>query len=159
MRGENGVLVRGKFTPIRSGHFPPQRQRHAVMRVGEGERGGHGGGRERERAVREREEERAVVIEGPVRFSGPRMRPRGNFEGGGVLAAAATGGGTRSEKKKGGRAERVLERFYWVVGCFGGCERWEASAERGSGSQRGFEGGGGIGETPLFVGGFHAAER
>lgn len=151
MRGENGVLVRGKFTPIRSGHFPPQRQRHAVMRVGEGERGGHGGGREREG-------ERAVVVDGPVRFSVPRLRPRGN-EGGGVLAEAATGGGTLSEKKKGGRAERVLERFYWFVGCCGGCERWEASAERGSGSQRGFEGGVGVGETPFFVGGFHAAER
>ena len=33
MRGENGVLVRGKFTPIVSGHLPPQRQVHAVFRA------------------------------------------------------------------------------------------------------------------------------
>jgi len=31
MRGDNGVLVRGKFVPIRSGHLPPQRQRHVVF--------------------------------------------------------------------------------------------------------------------------------
>ena len=31
MRGEDGVLVRGKFQPIRSGHLPPQRQQHNTM--------------------------------------------------------------------------------------------------------------------------------
>ena len=31
MRGEDGLLVRGKFSGIRSGHLPPQRQRHATM--------------------------------------------------------------------------------------------------------------------------------
>ncbi|KAL9101437.1 MAG: hypothetical protein Q9163_003309 [Psora crenata] len=31
MRGEGGVLVRGKFVGIRSGHLPPQRQRHEVL--------------------------------------------------------------------------------------------------------------------------------
>jgi len=34
MRGENGVLVRGKFTPIRSGHLPPfPAQRHTVFQT------------------------------------------------------------------------------------------------------------------------------
>jgi hypothetical protein len=33
MRGDNGVVVRGKFIPIVSGHFPPQRQVHAVFRA------------------------------------------------------------------------------------------------------------------------------
>ena len=31
MRGDDGLLVRGKFSGIRSGHLPPQRQRHATM--------------------------------------------------------------------------------------------------------------------------------
>ena len=31
MRGEGGVLIRGKFNGIRSGHFPPQRQHHEIM--------------------------------------------------------------------------------------------------------------------------------
>ena len=33
MRGEDGLLVRGKFTPIVSGHVPPQRQAHAFYRA------------------------------------------------------------------------------------------------------------------------------
>lgn len=32
MRGENGVMVSGKFTPIVSGHHPPQRQVHSLFR-------------------------------------------------------------------------------------------------------------------------------
>ena len=31
MRGEDGVLIRGKFSGIRSGHLPPQRQQHETM--------------------------------------------------------------------------------------------------------------------------------
>lgn len=33
MRGENGVMVWGKFTPIVSGHHPPQRQVHRLFRA------------------------------------------------------------------------------------------------------------------------------
>ena len=33
MRGENGVMVWGKFTPIVSGHHPPQRQVHSLLRA------------------------------------------------------------------------------------------------------------------------------
>ena len=33
MRGENGVMVRGKFTPIVSGHHPPQHQVHRLFRA------------------------------------------------------------------------------------------------------------------------------
>ena len=33
MRGENGVMVRGKFTPIVSGHLPPQSQVHRFFRA------------------------------------------------------------------------------------------------------------------------------
>lgn len=103
---------------------------------------------------------RPVGVDGRVRFSGPRLQSRGGVEGGAVPVpvSPATGGGTRRGE---GRSERVLRGFYWVVGCCGGCERWEKAAERGSGCQRGFEGGGGVGvgETPLFVGGFRAGER
>ncbi|KAL9130652.1 MAG: hypothetical protein Q9217_001222 [Psora testacea] len=50
MRGEDGVLVRGKFVGTRSGHLPPQRQRHEVFRlpgpnsVARGDSGVTGGG-------------------------------------------------------------------------------------------------------------------
>ena len=32
MRGENGVMISGKFTPIVSGHHPPQHQVHSLFR-------------------------------------------------------------------------------------------------------------------------------
>lgn len=154
MRGEGGILVRGKFTPIRSGHFPPQRQQHALFRVGDA------GSHRRSGAARERSSARPVVGDGHVRFAGPRVRRQGAGDEGPVPVSATGGGVTRSgAKKRGGRSERVLGKFYWVVGCCGLCERWEASAARGSGSQRGFEGSVGVGEMPLFVGGFDARER
>ena len=58
MRGEGGVLVRGKFFGIGSGHMPPQRQRHELFELpgsaGRGRRDvgmAAGGRRGRERAT------------------------------------------------------------------------------------------------------------
>jgi len=150
MRGEGGVLVRGNFTPIRSGHFPPQRQRHAIFRAGDA------GSNHSHNAIRERSPQEPVVVDGHPRFTGPRMQSQGTTEGP-LPASAAISDATQSEKKikKGERSERMLNIFYWFVGCCGICEKWEASAERGSGIQRGFDGSTVGGETPLFVGGFN----
>lgn len=146
MRGENGVLVRGKFTPIRSGHFPPQRQQNPIFRMGN-----------INDSARERSSPRPVVVDRNVGFTGPR-RERSHMTRDGVLQIGANlNDATQREKKKEGKCpEKVLKRLYYLVGCCCLCEKWDLM-EGGTGTQRGFDGS--TGGAPLFVGGFNARER
>lgn len=144
MRGENGVLVRGKFTPIRSGHLPPQRQQHALMRVEEAApvvSAGNGG---TELCPR------PVAAGRHVHFAGPRL------EGAAVVSGNGVGTLEAEQKRRDGETrEKVVKRIYWFLGCCGFCVNWRYRTQRGNGMQREADG---AGDTPLFVGGFNARE-
>lgn len=138
MRGENGVVVRSKFTPIRSGHLPPQRQAHGFMRV------------------REPTHENAEGS-GPARPVVPDLR-RVHFTG----PQSTTGEGdvhpwrtevTRiDESTQGDNGETVLKKFYWIIGCCGLCEELERKAKTKNRLRRLR-----AQQTPLFVGGRNAS--
>ena len=147
MRGEGGVLVRGKFTPIRSGHFPPQRQAHALFGMP-----GSGG---MNHAFGATSPPRPVVLDQRhVHFTGPRTQPVSTTDEGGVSATVINDNGGR--KRKDERVEKLLKKAYWIMGCCGLCETWDLSYQQANRSRNGNEH---RGETPLFVGGFNAGEQ
>ena len=148
MRGEGGVLIRGKFTPIRSGHFPPQRQSHPLFR--------QPGPRESNDSLRAASPPRPVVLDRRRgHFTRARTEPPANTTSSDVnVPATVIGGGENEGKKKDERSEKLLKRCYWVVGCCGLCETWDLSNQRRGGGRRGDNRRGG--DMPLFVGGFNA---
>ena len=144
MRGEGGVLIRGKFTPIRSGHFPPQRQTHPLFRQPDP--------RDSNGSLRPTSAPRPVVLNRRrVHFTGPRTESTNPTGEANVPAVVIAEGET---KKKDEKSEKLLKRCYWVIGCCGLCEAWDLSSQRADGGRRGASRRGD--ETPLFVGGFNA---
>lgn len=141
MRGEGGVLVRGKFVPIRSGHFPPQKQRHVLYRMpGENSESPRTAGPPRPINLEQRH----------VRFTGPRTNPvstTGNEEVSATVMGEDSGRKTKEE-----RSEKILKRLYWVMGCCGLCEKWDLSAQNTDGSRDTVHNA----SAPLFVGGTNA---
>ncbi|CAD6592221.1 MAG: hypothetical protein ASARMPREDX12_005891 [Alectoria sarmentosa] len=116
MRGEDGVLVRGKFTPIRSGHLPPQRQVHGIYGMprtasGQGQRMMTG-------ALMDDQPARVVRFENRDRTANHSLRLRnGQIER-----------GAKSKKKTedGKRKEKWLKNAYWFIFCCGLCEEYES---------------------------------
>ena len=127
MRGENGVLVRNRFVPIRSGHMPPQRRAHPIMRVRE-----------------ESNEDRAAGLTArPVEVDEARRHSAGQR-----VEPASRGGSAREAlnlgaEKKTSKLETALKRFMWFVGCCGFCEENGKRAGRSSGTN--------AASAPLFV--------
>ena len=147
MRGEGGVLVRGKFTPIRSGHFPPQRQAHALFHMP--------GTRRSNDDVGALSAPRPVTLDqNHVRFTGPRTEPASTTDEGNVPATVMTENVGKPKKEE--RPERLLKKFYWVIGCCGLCGAWDLSSQHRNGLHQDSTIVGG--EMPLFVGGFSARE-
>ncbi len=116
MRGEDGVLVKGKFTPIRSGHLPPQRQVHSLYGLpttvsGQGETMMTGAlsGNQPARAVGVANRDR-TVISNPGGRDGQR------------------GQGARPKKKKTERElrrEKWLKDACWLIFSCGLCGDWD----------------------------------
>lgn len=120
MRGENGVLVRGKFTPIRSGHLPPQRQVHGIY--GLPRTASEQGQRTMTGALTDDQPARVVRFENRDDTANPNLKGRdGQAQQGAKPKRAKT---DREE-----RTERLLKNAYWFIFCCGLCEEWDLAAE------------------------------
>ena len=117
MRGEGGVLVRGNFTPIRSGHLPPQRQVHEIYGMpitgtGQGQRTMTG-------ALPDDQPARVVRFEDRIGTVNRNLRGRDGQQG-------------AKPKKTTEREERTgkwLKTTCWFIFCCGLCEEWDLAAE------------------------------
>lgn len=120
MRGEDGVLVRGKFTPIRSGHLPPQRRAHDLYGMP-----ATGSGQE------QRTMTGALTDDQPARVARFENRPgTSNRNGSGRNGQAGQGAKRKKEKtKREERTEKLLKNAYWFFFCCGLCEKWDLAAE------------------------------
>ena len=119
MRGEDGVLVRGRFTPIRSGHLPPQKQARGMYELPRA--GSEQGQRMMTGALTDDQPARVVTL--------------GNRDGTVDRNLGARNGqaeqGTRPRINKTQREERMekwLKNAYWVIFCCGVCEGWDLAA-------------------------------
>lgn len=122
MRGEDGVLVRGTFTPIRSGHLPPQRQVHGVYGMPTA------GSEQRQRrmtgARTDDQPARVVTLENRDRTVNRNLRGRDG---------QAEQGAKPKKKKKTEREERTakwLKNACWFIFCCGFGEEWDLAADR-----------------------------
>lgn len=116
MRGDDGVMVKGRFTPIRSGHLPPQRQLHGVYRT-PGQRRASSAGL----AMLGAQDEPARVVQ-----LGPRNGQ----------AQIEEGVGNEERRVRGERAKKCLKCVFWVLFCCGLCEEWDLAAANDHGIQR-----------------------
>ena len=122
MRGEDGVLVRGKFIPIRSGHLPPQRQVHGIFEMpatgsGQGQRTMTG----------------ALTDDPParvVRFEARDGNTNRNFRS--REGEAGQGAKPKNKTEREQRRERWLKNAYWVIFCCGLCEEYDLAADNPS---------------------------
>ena len=106
MRGQDGTMVRSRFIPIKSGHFPPQRQAHAIMRVREGTN----------------EDAAASLPARPVMAGQTQNNlTRPGIQPGSQIQDSAEASDSRQGKKN-RKWERVWEKVCWFVGCCGFCE-------------------------------------
>ena len=120
MRGEDGVLVRGKFTPIRSGHLPPQKQARGVYEL-----------------PRVASEQGQRMMTGALTDDQPaRAVTSGNRDGTANRFLRGRNGqaeqGTRPRTTKTEREERMekwLKNASWVIFCCGLCEDWDLAAD------------------------------
>lgn len=121
MRGEDGVLVRGKFTPIRSGHLPPQKQGQARGPYGLPGTGSEQGQRMMAGALTGDEPARVV-----------RFANQNGVGANSDLRGRAGQGTTQRDKIKTQRekekAEKWLKKASWVMFCCGLCEKWDLAA-------------------------------
>ena len=121
MRGENGVLVRGKFTPIRSGHLPPQRQGHGIYEMPaisseQGQRTMTG-------ALTDDQPARMVRFEDRDRTVNRNLRGRNR--------QAQQGAKPKKKAEREERRETWLKNAYWFIFCCGLCEEWDLAADSG----------------------------
>ena len=119
MRGENGVLVRGKFTPIRSGHLPPQRQTRGLY--GLPGTASEQGQRMMAGALTGDQPARVVRFENRNGVANPNLRGRGSQAGEGMQRKKKT------EREQ--RTEKWLKNAYWVIFCCGLCEDWDLAVD------------------------------
>ncbi|KAF6221457.1 hypothetical protein HO133_002313 [Letharia lupina] len=119
MRGEDGVLVRGKFTPIRSGHLPPQRQVHGVY--GMPTTGSGQGQRTMTGVLTDDQPPRVVRFEDRDRTANRNIKGREGH----------TEHGAKPKKKteREERAKKWLKNAYWLIFCCGLCEEWDLAAD------------------------------
>ena len=121
MRGEDGVLVRGRFTPIRSGHLPPQRQAQGLY--GTPRTGSERAQRMMSGALTDDQPQPTRVVRLENR-DGSANRDLGSHNG-------QAEQGTLPKKKKTEREERMekcLKNAYWFIFCCGICEEWDLAA-------------------------------
>ena len=122
MRGEDGVLVRGKFTPIRSGHLPPQSQVHGTYRLPTT-------GPEQE----QRTMTGALTDDQParvVRFESGHIISNRNFKGrNGQAAQDPTPKKKKTKTEREERMEKWLKNACWFIFCCGLCEEWDLAAD------------------------------
>ncbi|CAF9942487.1 hypothetical protein IMSHALPRED_003839 [Imshaugia aleurites] len=121
MRGEDGVLVRGKFTPIRSGHLPPQRQAHEIYGLpttvsGQEQRTMTG-------ALTDDQPARVVRLENRHGTANRSLIGRnGQAEQGPKLKK-------RKKTEREERREKWLKNACWFFFCCGLCEEWDLAAD------------------------------
>lgn len=108
MRGDDGVLVRGKFTPIRSGHLPPQSQVNPIYAMPT-MTGSAQGQRTMSGALGDDQPIRLVRFEDQDRTVDYDLRSR-------------NGRGAKPEKKKTERSEKWLKYADWFIFCCGLCD-------------------------------------
>lgn len=119
MRGDDGVLVRGKFVPIRSGHLPPQRRAHGIYGMP-----APGSGQEQMTMTG------ALTDDQPARVS--RVGNRNEDSTRGRNGQTEQGATLLEKKKKTKREERMnklLKTVSWFLFCCGLCERWDLAAD------------------------------
>ena len=116
MRGEGGVLVRGKFTPIRSGHLPPQRQ---VRGVYEFPRTGSEQGQRMMRGALTGDQPARVVSHGNRDGMANHNRDR----------QAERGTKQMKKRKREERTEKWVKNASWIIFCCGLCEDWDLAAD------------------------------
>ena len=120
MRGEDGVLVRGKFTPIRSGHLPPQRQVHELY----GMPSTTGAGQEQGTMTGALTDDQPARV---VRFENRDGTSNRNISGRDWLAEQ--GAEPKKKSKREERTEKWLKNASWFIFCCGLCEEWDLAAE------------------------------
>lgn len=119
MRGEDGVLVRGKFTPIRSGHLPPQRQVHEIY--GMPATGSGQGQRTMTGALMDDQPARVVRFVDRVGTVNRNLRGRDG--------QAQQGAKPKKKTEREERTEKWLKTTYWFIFCCGLCEEWDLAAD------------------------------
>lgn len=119
MRGENGVLVRGKFIPIRSGHLPPQRQINALYEMpttGSGQ-----GPRTMSGALPDDRPARVVRFDDHDGTFNRDLRGR--------VGQAERSAKPKKKMEREQRMEKWLKKVCWVIFCCGLCEEWDLAAD------------------------------
>ena len=120
MRGEDGVFVRGKFTPIRSGHLPPQREVHALY--GMPTTGSRRGQLTMTGALTNDQPARVVRFEDRDRNADSNPRDREGHAG-------RNAGAKKQQTKNRERTEKWRKSTSWFFFCCGLCETWDLAAE------------------------------
>ncbi|MCJ1454007.1 hypothetical protein MMC28_004357 [Mycoblastus sanguinarius] len=133
MRGDNGVLVRGKFTPVKSGHLPPQRQQHALFRTPNVAGGIQDAGVGSTRSRAEPADERARVAEHEYgrEFENGSVRSRQAVAAGGARTNEAAAPRltmaevlkVQQKKRQEERIQKRLKRRHRFSSCCGLCKK------------------------------------
>ena len=117
MRGDDGVLVRGKFVPIRSGHLPPQRHAHGIYGMPTPESAQE----QRTMAGALTDDQPARVVRISDRNGGSNRGRNGQAEQGATLLK-------KKKTKREERTEKLLKNASWFIFCCGVCEKWDLAA-------------------------------
>ena len=136
MRGEDGVLVRGRFTPIRSGHLPPQKQARGAYELPR--LASEQGQRMMTGALTDDQPVRAVTLGNRDRFVNRILGGRNGQDEQGTRPRI-----TKTEREE--RMEKWLKNAYWVIFCCGLCEDWDLAADSQQHATQGTDSGGGRG--------------
>lgn len=120
MRGEDGVFVRGKFTPIRSGHLPPHREVQGLY--GMPTTGSRRGQLMMTGALTNDQPARVVRFEDQDRNANSNL---GDREG----QAGRNSGPKKQQTKKREKTEKWRKTTSWFFFCCGLCETWDLAAE------------------------------